>query len=71
MVLFGIKPTHPATSYGYIITKSHCEKENRDLMHIKSFSEKPNLKKAENLYQEIMSYWNSGIFLVNAQHALN
>lgn len=70
-VLFGIKPTHPATSYGYIITKSHSEKDNKELMHIKSFSEKPNLKKAEQLISKNNAYWNSGIFLVNAQHALN
>ena len=53
-VLFGIKPTHPATSYGYIITKSNSEKQNKELMHIKSFSEKPNLKKQSNLYHKIM-----------------
>ena len=70
-VLLGIKPTHPATSYGYIITKSNSEKQNKELMHIKSFSEKPNLKKAKQLISQNNAYWNSGIFLVSAKHALN
>ena len=39
-------------------------------MHIKSFSEKPNLKQS-NFYHKIMLGWNSGIFLVSAKHALN
>jgi len=70
-VLFGIKPTYTATSYGYIITKSNCKKQNEELLQIKSFSEKPNLKKAEQLISQKNAYWNSGIFLVSAQHALN
>ena len=40
-------------------------------MHIKSFSEKPNLKKAKQLISQNNAYWNSGIFLVSAKHALN
>ena len=70
-VLFGIKPTHDATSYGYIITKSNHKRQNEPLMKIKSFLEKPNKKKAEQLILKNNAYWNSGIFLVTAQHALN
>lgn len=70
-ILFGITPTHASTSYGYIITKNNLDTKNVDLKQIKSFSEKPNLKKAEELMSKNNVFWNSGIFLVTAKHALN
>ena len=70
-LLFGIKPTHASTSYGYIITEKNIKTNNRDLIKIKSFLEKPNLKKAQELLSRNNVFWNSGIFLVSARHALS
>ena len=70
-VLFGIKPTHASTSYGYIITKSNVKTKDTNLIQIKSFLEKPNFKKAKELLLKKNVFWNSGIFFVSAQHALD
>ena len=70
-LLFGIKPTHASTSYGYIITEKSTKTNNIDLIKIKSFLEKPNLKKAQELLSRNNVFWNSGIFLVSASHALD
>ena len=42
------------------------------LLKIKrNITEKPNIKKAKQLISQNNAYWNSGIFLVSAKHALN
>lgn len=71
-LLFGIKPRFASTSYGYMITKHKLKKTQvEDFLEIESFVEKPNLKKAKVLISKNNSFWNSGIFLVRASHALN
>ena len=54
--LFGAKPEYPSTEYGYI---SYKEKENKNI----KFIEKPDIKKAKELYSNKRVYWNSGIFV--------
>ncbi len=62
LVTFGIKPTKPATGYGYI---QAGEKIGNGL-HIESFIEKPNAPLAEKLCQQENVFWNSGMFLFRA-----
>lgn len=51
--LVGIKPTYPATQYGYILySKSY----------VKQFVEKPNIDKAKKLISD-NAVWNSGILV--------
>jgi len=53
LVLFGIKPSYPETGYGYIkASGSYAER----------FTEKPDLKTAEQYLKEGCYYWNSGMF---------
>jgi mannose-1-phosphate guanylyltransferase/mannose-6-phosphate isomerase len=55
-VLFGIRPSHPSTQYGYIQTDYFG--------NIVNFIEKPPLTKAQKLLKESAhTYWNSGLFL--------
>jgi mannose-1-phosphate guanylyltransferase len=60
LVTFGIKPTEPATGYGYI--------EGGDALpsgaqSVKRFIEKPPLAEAEKMLASGGYYWNSGMFM--------
>jgi mannose-1-phosphate guanylyltransferase/mannose-6-phosphate isomerase len=59
LVLFGLKPDHPATNFGYI-EMAEGEESFRPVL---SFIEKPNSEQANLLIQKPNIYWNSGIFL--------
>ena len=55
LILMAIKPTEPATEYGYLVPSS----ENQNV--IKAFIEKPDKAKATALLHE-GAYWNGGVF---------
>jgi mannose-1-phosphate guanylyltransferase/mannose-1-phosphate guanylyltransferase/mannose-6-phosphate isomerase len=59
VVTLGLKPTHPATGYGYI----HVDRAARVL----NFHEKPSLSKAESYLQAGDYLWNAGIFIFKVQ----
>ena len=67
LVTFGIKPTEPATGYGYIesgkalSTGAHA---------VKRFVEKPVLEKAKEMVASGSFYWNSGMFMFSAAQLL-
>ena len=64
-ILFGVKPTFPATGYGYIKTN-----ELDECMEISEFIEKPKLSIASEIYKKQGIFWNSGIFFGNASKIL-
>jgi mannose-1-phosphate guanylyltransferase / mannose-6-phosphate isomerase len=53
LVTFGIKPSSPDTSFGYI---------EADKNKVLRFVEKPNLEKAQEYFAKSNFYWNSGMF---------
>ncbi len=63
LVLFGIRPTEPATGYGYI-------QADRPLMDgveaVNRFVEKPDRPTAERFLEEGGYYWNGGMFVFRA-----
>lgn len=59
IVTFGVKPTYPDSSYGYI----KKTKDNK----IDKFIEKPNIELAKSLINDDSYYWNSGIFICNLE----
>lgn len=63
LVTIGIRPAYPETGYGYIL-KGEKLKGPRGVpvYRVKSFKEKPTLKRAEQLMR-LGSLWNSGIFV--------
>jgi mannose-1-phosphate guanylyltransferase len=61
LITFGIKPSHPATGYGYI--KSAEPLVGDQPQKIGEFIEKPDLERAENLIARGDYLWNSGIFM--------
>ena len=63
IITFGIKPTFPATGYGYI---KKDKKISDNCFAIKQFCEKPNQETAELFLEQGNYLWNAGIFLLNA-----
>jgi len=61
ITMLGIKPTHPATGYGYIKYRDG-KVEDR----VENFVEKPDEKTAQRYVDDRHYYWNSGIFIVRA-----
>lgn len=66
LVLLGIKPTEPATGYGYIKPSTTLNYSGAmPLMTVGQFVEKPNSEKAAQFVQD--GYlWNSGMFVFKA-----
>ena len=69
LVTIGIRPTEPATGYGYI--KEGCEvsfnlnvaKARTTFCHVDKFVEKPNLAKARRFLKSGQYRWNAGMFV--------
>ena len=59
LITFGIKPTYPATGYGYIESgKKIC----KNTLYVEDFKEKPNFSIAKSFLNKGNYYWNSGMF---------
>lgn len=67
IVTFGVKPTEPATGYGYIAPSR--ERAGGVAWRVASFVEKPEVDKAVALVSE-GCLWNSGNFLFRARDLL-
>lgn len=58
MSLFGIRPTHPSSAYGYIETAGVTHNNK-----VISFVEKPDMEKATYYMTTGRHLWNAGVFL--------
>ena len=65
IVTFGVPPTYPAESYGYIERGDTLAKDN--VFKVRMFREKPNAATAQQYLASGNFYWNSGIFVWNAK----
>ena len=63
----GIKPTFPATGYGYI----KFEKTDGEVKKVEKFVEKPCLEVAEQYFDSGDYVWNSGMFVFKASTILS
>jgi len=74
LIVTGVKPTFPATGYGYVKIneklKIKNEKLRKDVYKISRFTEKPGLKTAEKFFKSKKYYWNAGIFAWRADAIL-
>jgi mannose-1-phosphate guanylyltransferase len=71
LVTLGIKPTYPATVYGYIQRgKALPEKLSYPAYHVLGFKEKPDEKQARRLLAAGDHSWNSGMFIWSTQTIL-
>jgi mannose-1-phosphate guanylyltransferase len=69
IVVLGIEPTRPETGYGYIETGEYTRDDAA--LHVRRFTEKPNLNRAEEFLAAGNYYWNSGMFLWSARTLAN
>ncbi len=71
LVTIGIKPTYPATGYGYIqLNNEQRVIDDVPAFRVKTFAEKPDLKTAERFLQSGDFLWNSGMFIWRAETIL-
>ncbi|MFZ0743901.1 MAG: mannose-1-phosphate guanylyltransferase [Terracidiphilus sp.] len=69
IVVMGIEPTRPETGYGYIETGDYTRDDSA--LHVRRFTEKPNLNRAEEFVAAGNYFWNSGMFLWTARTLAN
>jgi mannose-1-phosphate guanylyltransferase/mannose-6-phosphate isomerase len=70
LVTFGIQPTAPETGFGYIRLESAPD-GGQGPLPIAEFVEKPNAGQAREFVESGQYFWNSGIFLFQAQAYLD
>lgn len=80
LITFGIRPSYPAESFGYIerskplVTHAPVplfENEEPGVYEVKKFHEKPKADVAKSYLEQGGYYWNSGIFIWRAQTILD
>jgi len=67
IVVLGIRPTRPETGYGYI----EAGAADKDFLHVRRFTEKPELPTARQFLEAGNYFWNSGMFLWRADTLAN
>ncbi len=70
LVTFGIRPTYPATGYGYVRAVQPLDGEPGVLL-VERFCEKPQLNRAKRFLASGGYYWNSGMFAWRADVVLD
>ncbi|MFG0262487.1 MAG: mannose-1-phosphate guanylyltransferase, partial [Novipirellula sp. JB048] len=70
IVTYGIRPTYPAESFGYIQRGEAIESPRASAFAVKQFREKPDAETAQRYLDAGSFYWNSGIFLWRASTIL-
>jgi len=71
LVTIGIQPDRPETGYGYIrINRQAPVEQFAHFYKVKSFTEKPDLRKARRFLKSGDYFWNSGIFIWSAKSVL-
>ena len=68
LLTLGMRPNSPETGYGYIQANTRKPVEGfRNLMEVKTFTEKPDKELAQVFLDSGDFYWNSGIFIWSAK----
>jgi mannose-1-phosphate guanylyltransferase len=69
---FGIRPTYPATGYGYLeLGEKVAEDDDIEHFQLLRFQEKPDLETARNYLTSNRFFWNSGMFVWTAEAILH
>jgi mannose-1-phosphate guanylyltransferase len=68
LVVFGIRPSHPATGFGYVEAGELCaEVRQTPVYRVRRFVEKPSLARAQEFLFQGSFFWNAGIFVWQTQ----
>jgi mannose-1-phosphate guanylyltransferase len=72
LVTLGIKPSVPATGYGYIEgAELLYAGDGQQVFRVKRFVEKPSLERAEGYVASGTFFWNAGMFVWGAERILD
>lgn len=71
LITLGIKPTRPDTGYGYIQATDISLESNKDLLKVKTFTEKPDKELAKVFFESGDFSWNSGMFIWSSKSIVN
>lgn len=73
LVTIGIKPTRPATEFGYLKMADEIKFDGQlePVFQVESFQEKPDLPTAERYLTDWRYLWNTGVKVYRAQHMLD
>ncbi len=63
LVTLGITPDHPATGYGYIEAGRPFARDDRSVLTVSRFTEKPDAQTAQSFVAQGNHFWNAGIFV--------
>lgn len=69
LITIGIRPTYPATGYGYIEKSDNTIEPG--IYKSKGFKEKPDFNRAKQYVVDGNYFWNSGIFIWSASSILS
>jgi len=71
LVIFGVRPDHPATGYGYIEAGATLgERDSIPVFAVERFVEKPPLERAREFLAGQRHLWNSGMFVWSSRSIL-
>jgi mannose-1-phosphate guanylyltransferase len=70
IVALGIRPTRPETGYGYIEAGAP-DRDGASELHVRRFTEKPDLAQAKQFVDAGNYFWNSGMFFWRADTLAN
>lgn len=71
LLLFGVRPSYPATGFGYIERGAPLGSRKSNAFAVASFREKPVREIAEEYVRSGHFYWNCGIFVWRADRILS
>lgn len=72
LITFGIRPTFPATGYGYIEAgERNAEFDGLPLHAVQRFIEKPDAERAQTFVDSGSFFWNSGMFVWSTRAILS
>lgn len=72
IVTLGMKPTHPATGYGYIRGDlRYPALRQGNIYPVDAFKEKPDVETARQYIKQNSYFWNAGIFVWNVSTIVN
>ncbi|MBI1247248.1 NTP transferase domain-containing protein [bacterium] len=71
IVTFGISPTYPAETFGYIERGKRLEAPGLNAFEVVRFREKPKGEVAQEYFDSGNFYWNAGIFIWKAKTVLD
>jgi len=68
LITLGIRPRSPETGYGYIEAGDQVDKaQEHKIYKVSSFHEKPDIERAKDYLEQGNFFWNSGMFVWQAE----